>query len=216
MLHRAAHRGGRPWRRLGRATVAARSGRLATDPAGESRARSPNRDPTRGPRTVTTARPTLGREPPRGHRQARRPPAPRRPAAGGRLRPRDGSRVVSASTRTSSSCCAGTPARTPWSTSRSTARRPTPVLVHGVQVHPVNRRTLHVDLFAGPDDRGADGRRAARLRRRVARRRRSSAGRSSTRSSRSRSGRCRTTCPSRSRCRSTASSTSRRRSTSAT
>ena len=26
-------------------------------------------------------------------------------------------------------------------------RRPQPVLVHGVQVHPVNRRPLHVDLF---------------------------------------------------------------------
>jgi large subunit ribosomal protein L25 len=25
--------------------------------------------------------------------------------------------------------------------------KPRPVLVHGVQVHPVNRRTLHVDLF---------------------------------------------------------------------
>ena len=38
-------------------------------------------------------------------------------------------------------------ARTRSSTSRSTGRRPTPVLVHGVQVHPVTRRPLHVDLF---------------------------------------------------------------------
>src|SRR5690606_34257061 len=27
-------------------------------------------------------------------------------------------------------------------------RRPTPVLVHGVQIHPVTRRPLHVDLLA--------------------------------------------------------------------
>ena len=91
-----------------------------------------------------------------------------------------------------------------------------PVLVHSVQVHPVNRRPLHVDLFARPDDRGADRRRPARADRRVAR------GRAARRHAPApdrdgpRPGPAGPPARSRSSTRSSRSSTSTRRSTSAT
>ena len=90
-----------------------------------------------------------------------------------------------------------------------------PVLVNGVQVHPVNRRPLHVDLFLVrmTEELTVD---VPLIATGESPRSRISAARSSTRPRPSGSGRCPTTCRSRSSTRSSRSSTSTGRSTSAT
>ena len=95
---------------------------------------------------MATARPTLAADAPRDHRQEGRPPAPRRPLPavvyghGDASDQRHGRRPR---------VRAAPPARRPERADRPVVdgKKAQPVLVHGVQVHPVNRRPLHVDLF---------------------------------------------------------------------
>ena len=146
---------GNPRRRVvsrrGRRATRGTVGRLpgASPSPAPPASRSPSRTDHTESRGFPTCPPPARRWPPNTARSsARRSPAPpRRPPARRRLRPRRSTPTASRSTPTSSSSSAATPARTRWSTCRSTARRPSPVLVSSVQVHPVNRRPLHVDLF---------------------------------------------------------------------
>ena len=94
-------------------------------------------------------------------------------------------------------------------------KKASPVLIQGVQVHPVNRRPLHADLFLVrmTEELTVDVRSSRSANPPPSR---SSTGRSSTRPRASGSGRCPTTCRSRSSTRSSRWSTSTRRSTSVT
>ena len=92
--------------------------------------------------------PRARRRAPHRHREGRRRPSPRRAPPRRRLRPRPRVGRPSRSTPTSSSILrrhVGPNALIDLSIDGGKAK---PVLVHGVQIHKVNRRPIHVDLFA--------------------------------------------------------------------
>ena len=173
----------------------ARSGRLAIRPRRRAAARRPDRhaDPE-VPHHAHRPR-DAGRRTPRHHRQEGRPPPPVRPPAGASSTATASSRPTSRSTPTNSSSSAGTAARTPWSTCRSTARRPSPVLVTASRSTRSIAGPLHVDLFLVrmTEELTVDVPLVATGKSHAVEQLR--AARSSTRASRCASGRCRTTCP---------------------
>ncbi len=130
-----------------RGTLAPLPGASPPRPRRRAAARRPTTGPnSRGSRHANRPR-DAGRRTSRDHRQEGRPPAPRRPPARGRLRPWHRVRQHHRRCPRRSSSSAAIPARTPSSTCRSTARRRSRSWSTSVQVHPVNRRPLHVDLF---------------------------------------------------------------------
>ena len=150
ILHRARRRGGGP-----RARVVA-SGGATWRPAGERAMPAPvapPRDEGRVGRPTTArnpshARPTppRGREP-HGDRQEGVAPSTRRPPAGGRLRPRRRQRERvrrRARVRAAQAPRRGVHPRRPAVDGGKTR----PVLVHAIQVNPITRRPIHIDLFA--------------------------------------------------------------------
>ena len=147
------HAAGSYTRRGGRSRATLR--RIARPAAGSGRAAAPRpRQPARPRRRCQHQRTTHELRPPRArrraphrHRQGRRRPPSGRPPARRRLRPRPRVGRRHARRPRLRACSGAASARTPSSTSRSTAAKPTPVLIHGVQIHPVNRRPIHVDLF---------------------------------------------------------------------
>ena len=205
-----------------RAAVVSYARRLRAPRHGRPRRRAAARSdqthqPTfRGSAPCPPPRADARRRAPRDHRQEGQPPPPATAACpavvyGHGVDPR-----TSRSTPTSSTSSAGTVGPNALVDLSVDGEKARPVLVHGVQIHPVNRRPLHVDLFlvrmteeltvdvplvAIGESPAVDAAAAARC---------------STRSRPSGSGRCPTTCRSRSSTRSSRSSTSTPRSTSAT
>ena len=96
--------------------------------------------------STATARPKLAAEPREITGKAVKPPSPGGPPARRRVRP--WRRVVEHLARQPrirpAPAAVGPNALVDLSVDGAKAQ---PVLVHGVQVHPVNRRPLHVDLF---------------------------------------------------------------------